>query len=190
MVKETMLNVASYVNAATALEIGGETAGLPASPAWSGRILIAAKKKFMQPESSAWHHHPAKSCSSPFRRQMLIMVTKSKLKLALSAEKGVDWQKLKQKKKQKDAERRKRKTVDGGPAEDDGNADNAEDVESETEDLKADESLDFKGLDESDEDEWEDEDELVDEAGEEEEDDDMEDQVRACARLISIRPGN
>jgi rRNA-processing protein EBP2 len=40
------------------------------------------------------------------------MVTKSKLKLALAAEKGVDFKKLKEKKKHKEALKRKR--LDGG----------------------------------------------------------------------------
>jgi hypothetical protein len=58
------------------------------------------------------------------------MVTKSKLKLALSAEKGIDWHKLQQKKKQKDAERRKRKaSTVGGPADSEGDAEETDEDE-------------------------------------------------------------
>jgi rRNA-processing protein EBP2 len=85
------------------------------------------------------------------------MVTKSKLRLALAAEKGVDFQKLKQKRKHKDAVRRKR--LDGGvPLEEPGSDAEKDDVEdAEDGEAEADEVVEEIGSDaeeeESDEEE-------------------------------------
>ncbi|KAF7562581.1 hypothetical protein G7046_g1565 [Stylonectria norvegica] len=85
------------------------------------------------------------------------MVTKSKLRLALNAEKGTDFKKLKQKKKQKEAAKLK-KSASGGAPEDSAEDDDVEiaeaapvdeDVEDEDEDEEENE-IDLDGVDDSD----------------------------------------
>ncbi|KAF5010477.1 hypothetical protein FDECE_3368 [Fusarium decemcellulare] len=57
------------------------------------------------------------------------MVTKSKLKMALAAEKGTDFKKLKLKRKQKEAEKRNKAAGRGASEEEESSADEEEDVE-------------------------------------------------------------
>ncbi|KAJ3544121.1 hypothetical protein NM208_g3220 [Fusarium decemcellulare] len=57
------------------------------------------------------------------------MVTKSKLKMALAAEKGTDFKKLKLKRKQKEAEKRNKAAGRGAPEEEESSADDDEDIE-------------------------------------------------------------
>ncbi|KAH7166258.1 eukaryotic rRNA processing protein EBP2-domain-containing protein [Dactylonectria macrodidyma] len=86
------------------------------------------------------------------------MVTKSKLKIALNAEKGTDFKKLKLKRKQKDAARQQRKGVSGAQVEEssaDENEDEIEDVEgsgAEDDDEEEDEQaqIDLDALNDSD----------------------------------------
>jgi hypothetical protein len=75
----------------------------------------AGKRKKVRPRSGDLRSDVL-NCAVSRQAQTTIMVTKSKLKLALSAEKGVDWQKLQQKKKYKEAERRKRNAASNGGA--------------------------------------------------------------------------
>lgn len=69
---------------------------------------------------------------TPPKRPFFTMVTKSALKMALAAEKGVDFKKLTFKRKQKAAARQERKANGGAPVDDssaDENEDEVEDVE-------------------------------------------------------------
>ncbi|KAF4975099.1 hypothetical protein FZEAL_8078 [Fusarium zealandicum] len=80
------------------------------------------------------------------------MVTKSKLKMALAAQKGTDFKKLNLKKKQKEAEKRNRAAGRGAPEEESSadEEDVAEDDDDDDEDDEEESKYDLEGIDDSD----------------------------------------